>query len=238
MNINKIMSQHKTGKLEKLRSINAALSAACKKRMLCKHKICSLCYNPGFFNIYPDMAAKLERNTVIFTKPINPAEFKIKDNGYPIRFDSFGEIHNTQHAINYFKIAEINPKINFTLWTKEIRYINAAVFKMGKPKNLLLIYSFTGIMLRNYYPSIPKHFDGLFGVIGGDIDIDTNINCGAKKCFKCMNCYAAAKLKKHKYIFEKLKANKTINAKINQFKAKYPNIAILPKNWESMLEAD
>lgn len=105
---------------------------------------------------------------------------RIKDRFF--RFNSHGELINSLHLFNLYRIAIKNSQTTFTLWSKRIGIVSRFFKKHKKPDNLILIYSNPFIDKK---VKKPKVFDKVFNVKTKDIDI----NCGNKKCLACLYCY-------------------------------------------------
>ena len=125
------------------------------------------------------------------------------------RFHSHGELINAIHLINIFKICNMYPKTEWTLWTKNKNIVFDVILNQGyqKPKNLKLIYS--NVKVNKPLNTVPNFFDGVFNVVTDDFE-DVKINCNSK-CIECMICYSD-KLKDVKIINEvQKKTSKKLN---------------------------
>ena len=113
------------------------------------------------------------------------------------RFHSHGELINSTHFYNFLLICECNPRCTFSLWTKRRNIVSSILDKVGKPKNLILIYS--NPKLNKPLKNVPRHFDKTFNNITYD---DPSINCHMK-CKDCMMCYTVEDT--HNQIIERVK---------------------------------
>ena len=153
--------------------------------------------------IYPSMEKPMVENQRILTSEILPAEKLPRINNIYFRFESFGDLNNATQVKNYFNICYKNPRVKFALWTKNPDYIAKAI-KMGyeKPANLNIVLSslFINVQRKTRYEFVDK----VFTVYDKNYiaENNTDINCGARNCFKCGLCYEKNGVK---IINEKLK---------------------------------
>jgi len=97
-----------------------------------------------------------------------------------LRFNSFGELHNAQHLLNFFYIAEKNPETMFALWTKRADIVRAC--PESKPDNLVLIHSILGLDTPET-DIVPEPWaDYIYSVY-------TSGNTCGDKCLTCRKCY-------------------------------------------------
>ena len=188
---------HYTCKHEgKLKGIYS-LSTSCTDNPIClkskdiEGSVCQKCYASRLLAYRKALLEPLTANawilsSLVITKgqaPIIPTRY--------FRFESFGELINATQVINYFRIAEANPKVKCALWTKQPHIIDDAI-KSGykKPRNLEIVQS--SLMLNK--PSVPTHtfVDKVFTVFTREYlkeHADIKINCGARSCVTCGLCY-------------------------------------------------
>lgn len=204
-----------SGKLAGIPSISTSslFNVNCKKRACLQGAICSKCYSNFYQSIRIGLRKKLEKNTeLLINRLLTNKEIDNLDI-YTLffRFESFGDLINVIQFENYCNIAKYFRQTTFAIWTKNPHIISEYVKKGGKiPKNLVIGLSSIFInekMNDNIVAFYEKYFhiDFVFTVYDKQYikDNNININCGAKKCAKCQNCY-----KHHKetvYINEKLK---------------------------------
>ena len=171
-----------SGKLAGLKSLNTnpLTNSFCNRMAKNNKNICSVCYSRWFVNgVYNHTCYKpWENNAKILEKPLKDIP---KINTIYFRFNAHGELINRINAINYYTIAEENPKVKFALWTKRVNLVKG----LDKPDNLNLIFSTPQINCKRI--KIPKGFDKVFSVYSKEYA--ENINCGAVSCFDCAICY-------------------------------------------------
>ena len=202
------MTNH-SGKMKGINSIgtSCANNPFCIKRRENGDSVCSHCYAATYMKMRQSLKEHLTENAEILTKRI------IKENEIPVtnaqifRFESFGDLYNKTHLVNYILICERNPYTRFALWTKNTWILDEVFNKNGikKPKNLMIVVS-SPIMNKRIELDKEKFWfvDHVFTVYDKDyIKVNNvNVNCGAKSCLGCQLCY-------HKdaefYINEKLK---------------------------------
>ena len=197
--VEKAITKNHSGKMQGMQS----LSVACTKCKLCikAHQtnddlcVCKHCYSFRMLARYKSLREKLENNYDFFTTANLIADDIPVINASMFRFEAFGDLATTEQFRNYVMIAKCNPNTTFTLWTKRPYIIERAfdIYDIGKPKNLIIIYSEPYInkawaeseynAIRKVYPFIDK----VFTVHNNAESI--NINCGAKKCAECRLCY-------------------------------------------------
>jgi len=193
-----------TGKMSGMASLSTSpvLNPLCQKRANNPELICSHCFSLAMqkrFGKDSGLAKKLESNSVLLSSSI------LDDNQFPdinggviiykyFRLEAFGDLINATHAINYFRFCELNPATRFTLWTKNPHYIASAIKKgYSKPANLTIIYSSpclnhcVGENIFKVFPFIDKVFT-VYDKKTAKAD-GVEINCGARKCATCLNCY-------------------------------------------------
>ena len=104
-----------------------------------------------------------------------------------VRLESFGDVYNTNQAINYLNIVRVNPNQTFAWWSKNMGIVKAAIeMSGGKPDNLILVES-APIMDTTIKPS-NEYVDKTFTVFRKSDD-DPFINCGGRCCLTCQTCY-------------------------------------------------
>lgn len=177
-----------SGKMTGIESISTSTSGNpfCRKMQKCEGSVCTRCYAKTYEKMRPALVTALERNTMLLKgRVLSDRELPVI-NANIFRFSSFGDLHNTVHAINLVNVAEKNPATTFAIWTKRPRLLQAAFRKVGKPTNLIAIYSAPMI---DQEPSLPKNFDKTFTVFTKGKASEVGINCGAKSCVTCRVCY-------------------------------------------------
>jgi hypothetical protein len=95
------------------------------------------------------------------------------------RFHAHGELINKRHFRNFIKIAEANPQTKFSFFTKRTEFVEGEI-----PSNVTMVYS--NPTVNRVRKTVPKGFHKVFNVVDKD---GYKINCGAKNCFKCQQCF-------------------------------------------------
>ena len=187
-----ITTKH-TGKMTGMTSISTScqLNSRCAKNAKVPGSVCAKCYAQRQMKMYRTMQPVMERNYRILTEDI------MEDDAIPIlhyafvRIESFGDLANTTHAINYLKLIRKNPQTFFAWWTKNPDFIAKAFKKTGykKPENVNIIRS--SMMINK--PVKPGYWfiDGVFTAYTKEYAKANNIeiNCGNRKCFECRREY-------------------------------------------------
>ena len=199
-----------TGKMVEMGSLSSSpvLNPLCQKRAENPALICSKCFSLAMqkrFGKDSGLAKKLENNSELLSGSIlSDEQFPDINGGIKtwkyFRLEAFGDLINAIHAINYFRFCELNPETRFTLWTKNPHFIASAIKKgYSKPENLTIIYSSPCLnhcandSIFKIFPFIDKVFtvyDKKTAKANG-----VEINCGARKCATCLNCYKANGIK-------------------------------------------
>ena len=205
-----------SGKMDGIPSMSTSciLNARCQKRVCCGASICHNCFAHSYMKFRKELREALERNFHILTEKILTKEeiISLNINVCFFRFESFGDLNNNIQLINYINISRYYKNTRFALWTKNIDIL-LSVFskkKYRKPRNLSLIISSPLLNVAlplSFVEKVNKvvHIDVVFTVYTKDFVEKNNItiNCGAKHCLSCLQCY-----KGHKetiYINEQLK---------------------------------
>lgn len=176
-----------SGKLKGISGINSnpLTNPYCQASSKKCDLVCSKCYSRKMLQTFRSNAVPaFERNNKLLSSQ------GLTDDQIPrikydvVRFNAHGELINTQHLLNLFRIAKKYPKKQFTLWTKRSKLVQKQLDK--KPDNVILIYS--NPVLNNIVQA-PKGFDKVFNVVEKDRGFDSMVNCGARSCAECMLCY-------------------------------------------------
>lgn len=180
------------GKLEGIRSLNTSvlLNAICQARAKIAGSICAKCYAHNLVKMRKNLMKVLEKNTQVLTTVEIPVSDWPLINDRVFRLESFGDLNNSLQVKNYFNFASRNPETLFALWTKNPEFIDIAI-KDGyaKPANLIIIQSSKHINVVD----APRYdfIDGVFTVFTKAYAQEHGIviNCGARHCLSCMQCY-------------------------------------------------
>lgn len=196
--------------MENIKDARKAIKKYIEKNPLATNvSICGLCFSDKQQDFQETMRQPLEKNYDILNNGIIHDDWIPVINALFSRGESFGDFASPFAAVNHFKLAYKNNHVNFTSWSKNLRYFHAAVL-MGyeKPANFKLVYS---SQLINVIAKIPEKYtylvDAVFTVCTKAFAETNNItiNCGARACLSCLRCYTGYTDGKVKYIFELLK---------------------------------
>jgi hypothetical protein len=174
-----------SGKLAGIISINTPTSTNpfCQS-MQKTDSVCKSCYAQRYEKLRPNIVTAFERNTFLSERELLPQEIPAI-NEQIARFASYGELINMMHFINLLRIALANRQTIFTLWTKRPKIVQIVLKLLGKPDNLILIYSSPVVGVPS---KLPKGFDKVFTAFARGSDM-TDINCHGA-CNSCRLCYS------------------------------------------------
>lgn len=189
-----------SGKMDGVLSLSTLVAAneRCAKNAAIKGSICEHCFARKTVKAYKGLNKNLQDNYNVLTSKVIPADkwpvFDPSDLDGMFRIESFGDVANAIQVINYFNLAERNPGVTFTAWTKSPDIYRAAIM-MGhaKPANFILIKSslFIDRETRCNYDFIDKTFT-VYSAERAAAEPDGFINCGARSCRDCKRCYRNA----------------------------------------------
>jgi len=187
----KVLKSNMSGKLEGLAGINTSplVNPFCEKMAKNLDLVCSKCYSRAMLkSVRKNAAPAMARNTELLSGSILEEKDlpKYTDKWKYGRFNAHGELVNLTHAINLLNIAKKNPHMIWGFWTKRPALVQEAIAKVGKPENVMLIYSSPCL---NVEAPLPSGFDRTFTVYSKEEAKTVNINCGGKKCATCLLCY-------------------------------------------------
>ena len=188
-----------SGKMDGVDSINGnSLTNKFCQTMKKTETICKSCYSNKFLSYRKNVKERFTLNDLFISNFIlDKTDIPIINSKY-FRLNSFGEIINQNHLINFINICNDNPQTNFSLWTKRLDIVTDVFLSIEKPKNLKIISSNSKI--NNIVTETPVHCDKVFNVVSINQD---NINCKGA-CLSCLKCYDS-KYDNVKVIIEKLK---------------------------------
>ena len=215
-----IMFSHSmTGKLDGVLSLST--SCACNNRCIARMKnpdlICSDCFAVDTQSNYKGVFENTALNAAILSKEILPVSlWPVLDTDI-LRIESFGDVINVVHAINYINLAYANPDTTVTAWTKNPDLWVKAFKKVGKPHNLIFgVSSDRKNEVMEIKPEYRPYVNFVFTVYELDfllekgVNPEAFINCGGKSCRGCMKCYNEIFMRTNAgpiYISELLKAD-------------------------------
>lgn len=197
-----------TGKMNGMVSISTykGCNGQCEAYSKIEGSICQHCYVDRALRYKNNLPKYIENYNILNNRDITTDEIKALklDNYKFIRFEAFGDLGSTQCFINYCKICNYYNDSNFTLWTKNPHFIAEALKTIKKPKNLIIIVSSLFVNVPYENKRGYNFIDKIFTVYDDNYikHNDITINCGAKQCITCKQCYKRNKIQ---YINEKLK---------------------------------
>lgn len=173
-----------TGKLAGLQAINSnTLSNDFCSTMRTTDSICKVCYSAAMLSgSRKNCAPAFERNSVLLSAALIPVDRMPYINAAIFRFHGHGELINSVHLENFYRIAERNPDTTFSLWTKRRDLIRTG---RARPQNFILIYS--NPSLAKIMRAPPARFDKVFNNVKADYTGPAN--CTGQKCIDCQLCY-------------------------------------------------
>lgn len=188
------------GKMKGMQSMSTscAHNPLCKKNANIKGSICEKCYAQTMMKMYKNLDKKCETNTQLLTERVIPTRELPFINSNYFRFEAFGDIHNETHLINYVNIAKKNKHCRFALWSKNYGVL-LDYFKEHKvPSNMNIIVSSLFInkeqtLSRFKELNIPTKVFTVY-TKGYVKENNIGINCGAKSCATCLQCYKKNKV--------------------------------------------
>jgi hypothetical protein len=183
--MNSIHITQGSGKLAGIISINTPTTTNefCQS-MQKKDNVCKSCYAQRYEKLRPNIVEAFKRNLFLSERELLPQEIPAI-NEQIARFASYGELINMMHFINMIRIALANRQTIFTLWTKRPKIVQIVLKLLGKPDNLILIYSSPVVGVPS---KLPKGFDKVFTAYAKGSDM-TDINCHGA-CNDCRLCYS------------------------------------------------
>lgn len=171
--------------------------------------ICVFYFADAQQDFQKSMRIPMEHNFEILNNGIIHRDWIPVINSLFFRLESFGDFASANAVINAYHFAKYNPLVNFTGWTKNLRYFHIAAEKgYNKPNNFKLVFSSFFI---NKPATIPTKYQYLVNAV---FTVYTEayakkhnvaINCGARACLACLRCYKGFETGTVKYINELLK---------------------------------
>lgn len=228
------LSYNMSGKMTNVLSLstNVNRNSRCMHRhYYCPTSICSKCFAVATVNHYDRLHINLNYNTDALINrilTINETRdiaieilYALEKNGtHKMRFESFGDLNNETHALNYLNIVvdlailaeNHNYKIECALWTKNADYLVKAFAKLNEIEkeyvhsilNVLISSTFVGFPIgKGFIEKTEKALGMPIGVFTVEEKETEKTNCGARDCNGCGRCYK--KFTETNYIWEVLK---------------------------------
>jgi hypothetical protein len=173
-----------TGKLAGIFAVNTntMTNTFCTK-MSATDAICGVCYSRSMLQgSRKNCAPAFERNSVLLSAAVIPAERLPVINAAIFRFHGHGELINPTHLENFYRIAERNPGTIFSLWTKRRDLVRSG---RAAPQNFILIYS--NPSLAKIMRTPPPRFHKVFNNVPADYVGPAN--CTGQRCIECKLCF-------------------------------------------------
>jgi len=171
----------------------AELKKAVKATPLSKDfMICGFCFSDSQQNYQKDMTPTLVRNYEILNNGLVHSDWFPVLNSRFFRGESFGDFASVNAVLNFVTFAKKNPETTFTVWTKNPAFFYLAFKQVEKPENMIIVLSSVYV---NKVAEVPERFrkfvDKVFTVHTKQSAKAENvtINCGARSCLSCLNCY-------------------------------------------------
>lgn len=191
---------HMKRKLEGICSISSSVhdNKLCKARMALKNCICKYCYAAAQQKYQNGLREHNTVNGLILRNVLIPVKFfRALMIVFPyLRIESFGDVENVIQARNYIRIIKAFPEKRCAIWSKNLLIWEKAFAEEGKPENTTFVFSSSELnkpaefdrkrfwFVDHRFTVYTKDFVKKHGIV---------INCGGKKCLKCIlekiNCY-------------------------------------------------
>lgn len=170
-----------------------SLSTSAKNNPFCQNRlypVCGKCYAHAYEGFRPTLEKHLVRNFDLLQTELTDEQLKVPSKvGRHLRLHSFGELGSPIHAQNFSRLAQLNPSVQMTFWTKR-----PELFKnLEVPQNLDIIWSLGKLnldeteafnllnLMIHVYPWIKAGY--YVGTKQAGFD-----PCGTR-CLDCMRCY-------------------------------------------------
>lgn len=189
------ITEKHTGKMTGMLSLSTSCieNQECKRHMSVEGSICEHCFANSLLKQRKTMRPALQQNFKILNAVVIPVELWPILNVRFFRTESFGDLGSATHTMNYFNFMYRNSATSFGMWTKNYKFIRAAIEEHGykKPKNVKIVVSslFLNIQLNI---KLYKYADKVFTVYSREYvkeHPEIVINCGKRHCLSCLNCY-------------------------------------------------
>lgn len=198
-----IQTEHsETSKMAGIPSFSTCclLNPACLKRMMDGLSVCAHCFSNALLKIRSGLKRTTSQNFTVLNRQEILEAAKVKWTKKMLelnpdkltRIESFGDVASVLQAINYIRIAQANPDCRFAAWTKNLNFWVKAFKKVGKPRNLTLVYSSVELNKPDVIPEWAKEWvDHRFTVYTAEFLAEHGIvsNCAGVSCATCKRCY-------------------------------------------------
>lgn len=190
------------GKMANVPSISTCclLNPACLARMMNGEAVCAQCFSNSLLSFRKGLKLTTSKNFDILNRTEIKKAPKIHwtrkaiqiNRSRIVRIESFGDVASVQQAINYIRIIQANPDCHFGVWTKNLWFWVQAFKKVGKPKNMTLVFSSLKL---NEFDEVPEWarpwVDHRFTVFTKEFLEAHRMrsNCAGISCATCKRCY-------------------------------------------------
>ena len=159
--------------------------------------VCKNCYSYIQSTLHPIIRKKMTINSnILNNESYKPKKIQTINN--TLRYISFGDLQNTQQALNIFKHAATNKTLYKALWTKQVKYIRNAIKTITVTQRFNLIWSASRLNCKKFI--IPKGFTKSFYVYTSEEEQALAFSkaqeqgfipfkCNAVSCNECQHCY-------------------------------------------------
>ena len=163
----------------------------CMARSKCRGTICEHCYSIAMQLQYKNLSQMLAKNLEVLTTRLIPVEKWPIVNALMFRLESFGDVQNETQVLNYFNFCRRNPRVQFTVWTKNLAVYKSALKVAERPENLIIIAS-SPVINEPMDVSAYDFVDKVFTVYTKEYATQNGVkvNCGARSCMACQRCYS------------------------------------------------
>lgn len=178
-----------SGKLKGLYSLSTSTKANpfCKAQL---YEVCTHCYADRISGFRKTLEDHLRANYDLLQMDLTDYYLKVPSYVGPhLRLHSFGELGSRQHAQNFVRLAQLNPSVQMTLWTKRPQLLKT----LDIPENLSVLWSLGRLDLPE--PDALEmfhHMKALYPFLKGGYYVGTKAKgfqpCGTS-CSDCMRCY-------------------------------------------------
>lgn len=189
------ITEKHTGKMTGMLSISTSCieNAECKRHMSVEGSICQHCFANSLLKQRKTMRPALQQNFKILNAVVIPVELWPILNVRFFRTESFGDLGSAVHCMNYFNFMYRNPETKFGAWTKNYKFVKAAIEEHGykKPKNVQIVVSSLFLNVQLNIKLFP-YADKVFTVYDKEYlkgHPEVKINCGKRSCLACNRCY-------------------------------------------------
>lgn len=189
----KIRVSTMTGKLQGLRAINFSplSNPFCKASSQKEGCVCSHCYSIHMLKTFRVSCHESWNANYLAMDAGVLEDWEVPrfNKDEKVRLLAHGEMCSDMQALNFVRIAKLNPQAVFTMWTKRPNLFNNYFL----PDNFYIIQSSPSMNVKakeHYFARSKRTVNAVFTVYEDPNDIpDGSYLCKGKKCIECMFCY-------------------------------------------------